>query len=676
VRTLLGDVICPTSFPNPVNFGAAFSAELAHQLGAAIATEARALWLAGATEESEWSGRPHIAPTCWAPNININRDPRWGRNQEVPSEEPLLNADFGVEYTRGLQGGEDGRYTKTVVTLKHWAAYSLEDADGFTRHNFNAQVSPYSLSSTYLPAFRAAVTEGGAQGVMCSYNSLNGVPTCASPFLRDLLRGAWGFGGYITSDTGALSDIWKEHKYLPGEAAAACAALVNGTTDVSSDVTYHASLLGCDKAAIDAALMRTFRVRFQLGLFDPIEDQAYWKVPLTAVGAPEIVALNRAAAESSIVLLKNAPLKSAQSALPLRVGQRLAVVGPHAQARGALVGNYLGQLCPDDTLGCVPSIGEAVAAANRGGVTRVAAGPGLVANDTAGWAEALAEVAAADAVVLALGIDGSIEAESLDRTSIDLPAVQHAFAAAVAGAAAGKPVAVVLVHGGSLDVAAELAAPGLQAVLDAFYPGAAGAAAIAGTLFGTNQRCCGKMPYTVYPSSYVDEIRMSEMELDVGVGRSYRYYRGRPVVPFGFGLALARFELALRDAATRDLTLSTEATPSANLTFTVRVSNTGGVPGDEVVQAFFAPLSLPTHPASRLQRQLFAYTRVHLPPGGTTDVAFTVSSATLRLIDKASGSLVSAPGQFALIFTNGADQELRRELVVSGDQILVRPFPY
>lgn len=207
-----GAVRCPTSFPNPNALGAAFNGSLWRAIGTAIGVELRSLWLQGATEADPWSGRPHAGLDCWSPNINVARDPRWGRNQEVPSEDPYVNGRFGEEYTRGLQRGEDPRFLQAIVTLKHWDAYSLEGSDGFTRHNFNARVSKYSLASTYLPAFRRAVVEGGAAGVMCSYNMINGVPTCASPMLNATLRGHWGFDGYVTSDTGAVAAGFKWRK--------------------------------------------------------------------------------------------------------------------------------------------------------------------------------------------------------------------------------------------------------------------------------------------------------------------------------------------------------------------------------------------------------------------------------------------------------------------------------
>ena len=500
-------------------------------------------------------------------------------------------------------------------------------------------------------------------------NALNGIPTCASPFLRDLLRGTWAFKGYVTSDTGALEDIYNQHHFTATEAEAACQALVNGTTDVSSDVVYHNALLTCAKAGIDAALTNTFRLRFQLGLFDPIGDQPYWATPLSAVATPAAAATNLLATLSSMVLLKHDG-----KTLPLPVGKTIAVVGPHANATDALVGNYLAQLCADDTSHCVQSPFQAIAARNAGGVTRLAKGPGLTKNDTKGWAEALAEAAAADVVVLVLGIDGSIEGESNDRTSIDLPAVQHAFAAAVG--ALGKPTALVLVHGGSLDTAAERDSAAIGAVVDAFYPGTRGSEAIAATLFGANDHLGGKMAFTTYPSAYTDAIQMSEMELDVGPGRSYRFYTGETVYDFGHGLSLTTFSLALASGPASGALPTEAGAPSANLTYTVTVTNTGAVAGDEVVQAYFLPQATPSQPKSKLRKQLFDYQRVHLAPGAQAQVSFTVNSATLRLVDRDSGDSVSTPGRFDVLFTNGVDQSLHNPVTVSGAEVRVAAFPF
>ena len=252
--------------------------------------------------------------------------------------------------------------------------------------------------------------------------------------------------------------------------------------------------------------------------------------------------------------------------------------------------------------------------------------------------------------------------------------MQHAFAAAVA--ALGKPCVLFLVHGGSLDTSQELALPAITGIVDAFYPGFDGADAMAQTLFGLNDNLGGKMAFTTYPASYVDTIKMSDMELDGPVGRSYRYYTGETVYPFGYGLTLTTFALAPSSAWPSNATSFPTNSASAALTYTLTVTNTGASTGDEVIQAYFLPTATPAQPASRLNRQLFDYQRVHLGAGGSAQVSFEVSSATLRMSDRATGNLVSTPGTFDLLFTNGVDLQVGARVTVTGEEVTIKTFPY
>jgi beta-D-xylosidase 4 len=662
---------CPTSFMNPVNFGNAWNKSLARELGVTLGIEGRALWLAGAVEQSP---RNHIGLDAWSPNINIARDPRWGRSCEVASEDPMINGDFGAQYSLGIQyPGPDAEHVAVVSTLKHWDAYSLEDSDGARRYDFNAVVSPYALASTYFPAFAASVGEGGALGVMCSYNAVNGIPTCASPMLTRVLRDVWGFRGYVTSDSGALENIHGNHNYTNSSINTVPVALRDGQTDVCSGGIYSDNLLPALDAGliaredIDLALYHTFRMRFQMGLFDPPAAQPYWSLPLSSVGTPAALALNLLATQESMVLLKHDG-----ATLPLPRGKNIAVIGPHANATAALVGNYLGQLCPDNTFACINSPFHEIRLANAGGNTTLTFGSSITSADPGGIAAAVAAATAADAVVLLLGIDGSVENEMRDRTSIDLPAAQHALAAAVA--AVGRPTVIVLLHGGSVDVTAERDDARVGAIVDAGYPGFLGGTVIAQTLFGDNDHVGGKLAMTAYAESFVNASLMSDMELDTGVGRGYRFYTGEPVFRFGHGLALTTFTLTLASGPASGA-LVTETEPSTALAYVVRVTNTGARTGDEVVQAYFAPQSTPAQPKSKLLKQLFAYQRVHLAPGASADVAFTVDSKTLRLVDRDSGDSVSTPGAFDVIFTNGVDETLHNAVTVAGAEVVVSRFP-
>lgn len=663
---LNGEIKCPTSFPNPVNYGATFNTSLFRDLGSIIGQELRALWLLGAEEYSSWSGRPHAGLDCWSPNINLNRDPRWGRNQEVPSEDPLVNGLFGTGYTQGIQQGSDPNYIQVVVTLKHWDAYSLEDSDGYTRHNFNAIVSNFTLADSYWPAFKAAVVNGSAKGVMCAYNAVNGIPMCAHPFLNSVLRDLWGFDGYITSDTDAVSDIYAEHHYTATPEEALCKAIVDGGCNINSGSIYHdymASAVAkglCTIADIDATLYQSIKLRFELGLFDPIENQPYWHMPASVINSTANQANAMLATLESIILLKNDA-----STLPLTKGKSVAVLGPHANAQMAMAGNYLGQVCPQDGFDCIVSPGAAIQAIDPAAVVKVVPGCPVTQNDTSGFAAALAAAAASDYVVLMMGIDQTVEGESHDRTEIDLPYVQHEFVAAVMKL--NKPTVMVLLNGGMVAIAPEIAS--VPAIVAAGYPGVFGGTAIARTLYGENTHLGGKLPYTVYPADYINQIKMSDMSMTDAPGRSYRYYTGTPLYPFGYGLSLATFQLS---QSSSDQSLATSVTAGPTLTYTVDVTNTGVYTGDEVVFAYMTP-QLPTRPGPL--RQLIGFERVHLAPGATTSVSFAIGNEALRLTDRASGHVLSTPGTFLLTFTNGADQVLQNKITVTGEEVVAIPFP-
>lgn len=488
-----------------------------------------------------------------------------------------------------------------------------------------------------------------------------------------------------------MEDIYQEHKYVKTEEEAACVAIRNGTTDVCSGFPYHDSLLKgiqegiCAHSDMEAALYRTFSLRFQLGLFDPPQQQPYWNVPLTEVGTPANQGNNLLATLSSMTLLKNDG-----NTLPIPTGSKIAVIGPHSNATSALVGSYLGQLCDDDSLNCITSPFQAIASMNAGGSVVMEEGTdGLTSNSTAGFAKAVAAAQASDYVVLFLGIDETLEGETHDRTSIDLPYIQHQLASTIA--AVGKPTAVVLLNGGMLDVSQEANNAAIGAILEAGYPGQFGAQAIAMTLFGTNDHLGGKLPYTIYPSAYTQQIMMSEMEMDVGPGRSYRYYTGPTVYPFAYGLSLTTFSVANVTAPVGDAAIVTAsafdhklaAAAGGNdkrvLSYVVNVTNTGTRTGDEVVFAFMYPqhdtITSPAVKANALIKQLVDYQRVHLAPGQSTTVTLQVSAASLRLAAKPSGDLVSVSGQFIISITNGVDQVTNHTVKVVGDEVVAVPFP-
>lgn len=659
---------CPTTFPNPNAQGAAFNRTLWKAMAAVTGRELRALWLADIGENHP-NNIPHLGLDCWSPNININRDPRWGRNLETPGEDPYLNGQYGAFHTMGLQQGEDPRYLQAIVTLKHWDAYSLEDDGGGagkpTRHNFNAIVSNRDLADTYWPAWKNSVRQGKAKGVMCSYNAVNGVPSCASSFLlQTVLRDTWGFDGYITSDSGAITDIYAEHKYKNSTEVQAVAFAVQSGCDVDSGPDYDSALAQAVKTgliqekAVDLLLERTFRLKFELGLFDPMEGQPYWNYRVNdTVDTPENFALAREAVRAGMVLLQNN-----NQVLPFKKGLKLGVIGPHAQAQAALTGNYLGQQCADayGSFDCIQTPADALQKANKGGSVQVAQGCGVADNSTAGFAQAVQVAQGSDAILLLMGLDTSaVEKEGHDRTSIDLPGVQLQLIQAVVKAAGSKPVALVLLNGGA--VALDWVKANVNGIVEAFYPGKWGAEAIADVVFG-DYNPGGKMPYTTYSSNYVNQIAFEDMNMTTGVGRTYRYFTGTPLWPFGFGMSYTSFTLSLDQTSTQSAVV-------------IKVTNTGKRDGDEVVQVYFSPVKVSlTNPATLPRSQLVDFERAHLAAGSSTLLAFEIADESVALVD-GKGNLVVAPGTYQFIFTNGVDQKVTLPYTVSGAERVLEPFP-
>src|SRR6266498_1781108 len=326
-----------TVFPQAIGLAATWDTDLMSQVADVISTEARA-------KHHEFIRRNQHARyeglTFWSPNINIFRDPRWGRGQETYGEDPYLTARLGVAFVKGLQGN-DPRYLKVIATPKHYAVHSGPEPE---RHSFDAKAYERDLRETYLPAFRASVVEGGAGSVMCAYNRTNTEPCCANKrLMTDILRGEWGFGGYVVSDCGAISDIWKGHHFAKSEAEASAMAVKAGT-DLACGREYSSLIQAVkdgliSETEIDASLKRLLTARFRLGMFDPPEMVSYARIPFSENDSPAHRALSLKAARESIVLLKNDA-----NTLPLKKDVRtIAVIGPNADAPEVLVGNYSGR---------------------------------------------------------------------------------------------------------------------------------------------------------------------------------------------------------------------------------------------------------------------------------------------------------------------------------------------
>jgi len=644
-----------TVFPQAIGLAATWNVDLLHRIAVAISDEARAKH-----HEAVRQGIREIYKglTFWSPNINIFRDPRWGRGQETYGEDPYLTARMGVAFVRGLQG-DDPRYLKLVATPKHFAVHSGPEAE---RHRFDARVDERDLRQTYLPAFEACVKEGQAVSVMGAYNRTNGEPCCASPTLLDkILRKEWGFDGYVVSDCWAIGDIYKHHKVVATVEEAAALAVQAGC-DLNCGEAFGALLAAVAQGliaeeTIDQAVQRLFTARFRLGLFDPPEMVPYTQIPFAVNDSPEHRALALQAARESIVLLKNQ-----NHCLPLRPDiKSIAVIGPNADDATVLLGNYHGT--PSRSVTPLQGIQARVSP-----TTEVLYAPGcdLLDEDTAGFATAVALAKRAEVIIFVGGISQLVEGEEGqregvaggrrsrgDRDDLNLPGVQEKLLQALH--ATGKPVVLVLLNGSALAV--NWASEHLPAIVEAWYPGEEGGTALAEVLFG-DYNPAGRLPVTFYKSLAdlppFDDYRMA--------GRTYRYFRGEPLFPFGYGLSYTTFAYSNLRLSARTIA------PSETLTVSVDVQNVGQLAGDEVVQLYVSDIaaSVPVP-----IRQLAGFMRLHLATGEKQTVTFTLAPRQLSLIDDA-GRRVIEPGEFQVAV--GGRQPAPADLVKKSAAVLIGSF--
>ena len=602
-----------TVFPQSIGMAASFDVPMMRDTAACIGREARIKHRAAAM----WEDRSiYKGLTMWSPNVNIFRDPRWGRGHETYGEDPFLTSRMGVAFIQGLQG-EDGDKAQCDATAKHFAVHSGPEA---LRHTFDAAVSSKDMALTYLPAFRAAVEEGHVHAFMGAYNRVNGEAACASTtLLEKTLREAWGFDGYVVSDCGAIEDLYKNHKVAADEAEAAALAVNNGCDLCCGWVFPH--LLEAVKRgliteeSVTRSVERLMRARIRLGLLDPnepVSPQEYAEVDSPAHHQKALTM-----ARASMVLLKNNGL------LPLdsqRI-QSIAVIGPNADSRLALMGNYAGTpsqtytileglqaLLPDKRIlyaqGCSISGGS------------VEAGWGEPASYRIG--EALQAASVADAIIVVTGLNGEMESEdsadaigSGDKLDLELPESQRNLIEALH--TLGKPMTLVNMTGSACVIPYEDA---FGAIVQAWYPGQMGGLAVAELLLG-RYAPSGRLPITFYAST----DQLPPFENYAMAGRTYRYFEGECAYPFGFGLSYNRYAYE-----------GLQAARSQNgIRAAVRVINQGSMPGQETVQAYVSWVE----PASAMPlRQLVAVEKVELQPGEARQVELFIPEKELRVCDE------------------------------------------
>jgi beta-glucosidase len=614
-----------TVFPQAIGLAATFDEDLMFRVATAISDEARALYRAASAKGYRTR---YMGLTFWTPNINIFRDPRWGRGQETYGEDPYLTSVMGTAFVKGLQG-DNPVYLKVAACAKHYAVHSGPES---LRHSFDAEVSLKDLYETYLPAFKALV-EAGVQGVMCAYNRTDGEPCCGSKkLLTTILRDQWGFKGYIVSDCGALRDFHSGHKITSSSVESAALAINSGVNlncgSVFSELTEAVKQGLVKEETIDKSLAVLLRIRFKLGLFDPPELNPYTSISTDVIRCNKHRALAREAAVKSIVLLKNS-----NNVLPLKKDiRRLFVTGPFATSAEVLLGNYYG--VSDELV----TILEGITGKIEPGSSIEYRQGFLMDRDNAGSDYSTARKGKdCDASIVVMGISGLIEGEQGmaiaspaegDRNDIGLPANQIDFLKEMR-ASSDKPIIVILTGGSPLAIpqVQELA----DAILFVWYPGEQGGRAVADVLFG-DASPSGRLPVT-FPKSVEQLPPFEDYSM---VGRTYRYMTEEPLYPFGFGLSYARFEYS-------DLLLDkAKIKKGDSVRATVTVKNVSDRVSDEVVQLYLTDIEASTRtPLYALK----GFKRVSLESGQSKTVRFTVTPEMMTLIDDQGEGVLEA-GRF------------------------------
>lgn len=641
-----------TVFPQAIAIGAAFDTDLAEKVGDTIAEEGRAKYNAYVKENDR---DIYKGLTFWSPNVNIFRDPRWGRGHETYGEDPYLTGELGKAFVDGIQG--DGEYLKAAACAKHFAVHSGPEA---VRHKFDAKASKKDMRETYLPAFEKLVKDADVEGVMGAYNRTNGEPCCGSKTLmQDILRGEWGFDGYYVSDCWAVRDFHTNHMVTDTAEESAALALKTGC-DVNCGNTYLHMMKAYEQGLVSEeditlAAERLFTTRFMLGLFDETE---YDKIGYDRIECREHLALADRATAESVVLLKN------NGILPLEKKKLKAVgvIGPNANSRAALIGNYHGTSSRYITVleGIQDCMGEDVRVYYSEGCHLFKDRVENLGLRQDRISEAVAVAKNSDVVVLCLGLDETLEGEegdtgnsyaSGDKVDLLLPEVQRELLEAVV--AAGKPVILVNMTGSAMDL--RYAQEHCAAIVQAWYPGARGGRVVADILTGEISPS-GKLPVTFYR----DTEELPDFEDYSMKGRTYRYFTGEVLYPFGYGLTYGSAEISGVKLDGQELADGSEAgLPGGSLdSLEVTVSNTGDRDVEEVVQVYIKALdSADATPNERL----CGFARVSVKTGGQAVVQVPVDRDALTVIND-EGEKVSGGSRYAVSVGFGQSDARTEEL--------------
>ncbi len=638
-----------TVFPQAIAMAAGWDADAMHQMADFTATEGRAIYN---TASSKGDYSIYHGLTYWTPNVNIFRDPRWGRGQETYGEDPYLTTILAENFVKGLQGNHPN-YLKAAACAKHFAVHSGPEHN---RHTFNITVSDYDLRDTYLPAFKT-LAETGVAGFMCAYNAYDGQPCCGSDKLMiDILRNEWKFNGYVTSDCGAIDDFYRHHKTHPDAPRAAADAVFHGT-DLDCGHEAYLGLLQAVKdgiiteSDIDISLKRLFSIRLRLGMFDPKEHVPFSKIDSTYLEKSEHKALALKMAQQSIVMLRNEG-----NLLPIdkKTLKKIAVLGPNSNSPEVQLGNYNGFPTRIITLldGIKDELGSDVDIYNDTVI-------GYYGITPESFATTLHAVKDADLIIFAGGISPRIEGEEMphlsaegfykgDRTSILLPKIQKDFLAALKST--GKPVVFVLMTGSAVSFDKESA----PAILNAWYGGEFAGKAVADVIFG-NYNPSGRLPVTFYEKdSDLPDFEDYRME-----NRTYRYFKGKPLYPFGYGLSFCNFTYTWAKQPQKSIS------ENGTIECTFRITNNGNRMGDEVAQIYvkYPDSSVNRESNNGLpQKELRDFKRVSIKSKDVSEIKVTIPVSALKKWNE-NNSKMSAPKGVYTLFVGGnsADEAISTE---------------
>jgi beta-glucosidase len=630
-----------TVFPQAIAMAAGWDVNALHAMADYTATEGRAVYN---TASAKGDYRIYHGLTYWTPNINIFRDPRWGRGQETYGEDPFLTASLGEHFVRGLQG-DDVRYLKAAACAKHYAVHSGPEQK---RSSFNTTVSNYDLWDTYLPAFKTLVTAAHVAGVMCAYNAVDAQPCCTNDrLLIDILRNQWHFNGYVTSDCGAIENLYYAHKTHVEAPEAAADAVIHGV-NVECGAHAYKSLLKAvadrliTEAQIDRSLARLFTIRMRLGLFDEKAKVPFAAIDSTSLETPAHKAHALKMARQSMVLLRNE-----NNLLPIKKEtlKKVAVIGPNANDPEVQLGNYNGFSTELST-----PLDAIRAAVNENTEVFYSRAIDLVGAIPEKF-PVIDSLADADLIVYVGGISPRIEGEEMpvvmdgfaggDRTTIALPDIQTAYLKALH--ATGKPVVFVMMTGSAIAIPWE--SRNIPAIINAWYGGEFAGTAIADVIFG-HYNPSGHLPVTFYASDAdlppFDDYRMTN--------RTYRYFTGELLYPFGYGLSFTTFDYAW---VTRP---KAAYSPESTIRCTVKVDNTGNANGDAVPQVY---IKYPQTDRFLPLKELRYFQRLSLAKGETGKVKIAIPVAQLAKWNDETSSLAVPSGEYTLfVGSHSADEAI------------------